>query len=63
MRFLAFSSVLLVMATWPSPKRRANHPWDYEGKRGALVWGKLDPHSRYVRRATSSLPSIFAALA
>jgi carbonic anhydrase len=20
-----------------------NAPWDYEGKRGALVWGKLDP--------------------
>ena len=23
-----------------------NAPWDYEGKRGALVWGKLDPAYR-----------------
>ena len=44
MRFLAFSSVLLVMATLAVAQTAAQTtPWDYEGKRGALVWGKLDP--------------------
>jgi len=46
MRFPALAVLALSMAahalaqTAPLP---ATAPWDYEGKRGALVWGKLDP--------------------
>jgi carbonic anhydrase len=42
---LALAAVLLSVATLaaaqsPAP---AGAPWDYQGKRGALAWGKLDP--------------------
>jgi len=63
MRFLAFSSVLLVMATLASPKPRANHPLDYEGKRGALVWGKLDPAFKVCSQGHQQSPIDIRALA
>jgi len=45
MRFPAHAALLLCVATVaavPSPAQSTT-PWDYEGKRGALTWGKLDP--------------------
>jgi carbonic anhydrase len=41
MRFSALVALALLMATFAAAQ--SNTPWDYEGKRGALVWGKLDP--------------------
>jgi carbonic anhydrase len=44
---LVLAAVALSMASFAiaqSPAPNANAPsWDYQGKRGALVWGKLDP--------------------
>jgi carbonic anhydrase len=41
MRFPALAAIALLMATVASAQTTT--PWDYEGKRGALVWAKLDP--------------------
>ena len=41
MRFPALAAVLLGLATMAAAQTTAS--WDYEGKRGALDWGKLDP--------------------
>jgi carbonic anhydrase len=45
MRSAALAAVLLGMATVAVAQTAApaGAPWDYEGKRGALTWGKLDP--------------------
>jgi carbonic anhydrase len=45
MRFAALASLSLVLATVAAVPTTAQTtaPWDYEGKRGALNWGKLDP--------------------
>jgi carbonic anhydrase len=53
MRFPALAAVLLGLASCVVPQSGAQAsaqtaapataPWDYEGKRGALEWGKLDP--------------------
>jgi len=41
MRIFVFAAVVLGLATVAAAQTPA--PWDYEGKRGSLVWGKLDP--------------------
>ncbi len=41
MRLPALAAIALFIATVASAQTAT--PWDYEGKRGALVWGKLDP--------------------
>jgi len=45
MRFPALAVLVLGMATTTFAQTTApsTAPWDYEGKRGALEWGKLDP--------------------
>jgi carbonic anhydrase len=45
MRFPALAILALGMATVAVAQTAAQTttPWDYEGKRGALNWGKLDP--------------------
>jgi carbonic anhydrase len=49
MRFPALAVFLLSMATLAAGQSAVQTtpppgaPWDYEGKRGALTWGKLDP--------------------
>ncbi|MGA3069409.1 MAG: carbonic anhydrase family protein [Terracidiphilus sp.] len=45
MRFPALAVLALGMATVAVAQTAAQTttPWDYEGKRGALNWGKLDP--------------------
>jgi carbonic anhydrase len=39
-RMTAFAALALATATLAAAQTT---PWDYEGKRGYLVWGKLDP--------------------
>jgi carbonic anhydrase len=39
-RFTALAALVLGVATIAAAQTT---PWDYEGKRGALVWGRLDP--------------------
>jgi carbonic anhydrase len=41
MRFPAL--VILAICTASLAAAQTTTPWDYEGKRGALAWGKLDP--------------------
>ncbi|MGD0893388.1 MAG: carbonic anhydrase family protein [Terracidiphilus sp.] len=41
MRIPALAALLLCAASVAAAQTTA--PWDYEGKRGALAWGKLDP--------------------
>jgi len=41
MRLPIFVALALCAATVAAAQTTA--PWDYEGKRGSLVWGKLDP--------------------
>jgi carbonic anhydrase len=41
MRLLLFAPLALISATIAAAQ--TNAPWDYEGKRGSLVWDKLDP--------------------
>jgi carbonic anhydrase len=41
MRFPALATFLLCLTAFAAAQTSA--PWDYEGKRGALAWGKLDP--------------------
>jgi carbonic anhydrase len=66
MRFPALAALLLCVTTI---RRRAirrltsTAPWDYEGKRGALTWGKLDPAYKACSVGTSNRPSTFAARA
>jgi carbonic anhydrase len=45
MRFSALAAFLLAVAAMPAGMLSAQTttPWDYEGKRGSLNWGKLDP--------------------
>src|SRR5580692_7751500 len=45
MRFAAFAGLVLCAASVAAAQTAAQTtaPWDYEGKRGALTWGKLDP--------------------
>jgi carbonic anhydrase len=44
MRFTAL--VVFVLGVAAVAAAQTTTPWDYEGKRGALVWGKLDPAYR-----------------
>ena len=37
-----FAALVLVLTTLAATAQNTA-PWDYEGKRGALTWGKLDP--------------------
>ncbi|MGO9336489.1 MAG: carbonic anhydrase [Terracidiphilus sp.] len=45
MRFPALAVLILSVASLAAAQTTppAGAPWDYEGKRGALTWGKLDP--------------------
>jgi carbonic anhydrase len=45
MRFPALAALTLITASLAALGAAAQTatPWDYEGKHGALVWGKLDP--------------------
>ena len=45
MRFPALTALVLALASLTAVPTAAQStaPWDYEGKRGALEWGKLDP--------------------
>jgi len=45
MRFPALAALAVSMAILAGlgAAAQTTTPWDYEGKRGALVWGKLDP--------------------
>jgi len=45
MRFPALAAFVLGLASLAAAQSAAQTtaPWDYEGKRGALDWGKLDP--------------------
>jgi carbonic anhydrase len=45
MRFSALATLALTAATLAglAAPAQTTTPWDYEGNRGALVWGKLDP--------------------
>jgi carbonic anhydrase len=45
MRFFAFTALMLTTAAVAGAQatESATAPWDYQGKRGPLVWGKLDP--------------------
>ena len=45
MRFPALAVFLLSAASLAAAQTTppAGAPWDYEGKRGTLTWGKLDP--------------------
>ena len=44
MRFPALAAFLLCVTTIAASQSAPHDtPWDYEGKRGALTWGKLDP--------------------
>jgi carbonic anhydrase len=45
MRFSALAAFVLGMASFAGlgAAAQTTTPWDYEGKHGALVWGKLDP--------------------
>jgi carbonic anhydrase len=44
MRFLAITCLMLVASVMAAAQTGA--AWDYEGKRGPLVWGRLDPAYR-----------------
>lgn len=39
----ALAAATCFAQTAPLPAQPTTAPWDYEGKRGALEWGKLDP--------------------
>jgi carbonic anhydrase len=44
MRFPAIAVLLLCVTSFATAQSASQGaPWDYEGKRGALTWGKLDP--------------------
>ena len=45
MRFPVLAALALGLATVTAAQTLAQTttPWDYEGKHGALAWGKLDP--------------------
>ncbi len=45
MRFPALAGLVLCIASFSAAQAaaQATAPWDYEGKRGTLEWGKLDP--------------------
>jgi carbonic anhydrase len=44
MRFPALAAFLLCVTAFANAQSAPQSaPWDYEGKRGALTWGKLDP--------------------
>ena len=43
MRIPVIAALLLAAAALVTAQSTATTPWDFEGKRGALVWGKLDP--------------------
>jgi carbonic anhydrase len=44
MRFPALAALLLCVTSFAAVQSAAQGaPWDYEGKHGALAWGKLDP--------------------
>jgi len=44
-----------------NPAAAQTAPWDYTGKRGELVWGKLDPAYQACSKAMSSRRWTFAA--
>ena len=58
MRFPALAFLALGMATVAVAQTAAQTttPWDYEGKRGALNWGKLDPSFKACSKGREQSP-------
>jgi carbonic anhydrase len=54
MRFAALGALVLCVATVAAAQTTA--PWDYEGKRGSLVWGKLDPEYKACSKGHEQSP-------
>jgi carbonic anhydrase len=58
MRFHALAFLVLGMATVAVAQTAAQTttPWDYEGKRGSLNWGKLDPSFKACSKGREQSP-------
>lgn len=58
MRFAALAAVVLCVASVAVAQTAApsTAPWDYEGKHGALEWGKLDPAYRACSKGQEQSP-------
>ncbi len=58
MRFPALASLVVALVTLAAMQAAAQTtaPWDYEGKRGALAWGKLDPAYQACSRGHEQSP-------
>ena len=54
MRFPAFAVLALCVAAIAAAQ--TSTPWDYEGKRGALAWGRLDPAFRACSQGREQSP-------
>jgi carbonic anhydrase len=54
MRFPAFTVLALCVAAIAAAQ--TSTPWDYEGKRGALAWGRLDPAFRACSQGREQSP-------
>jgi carbonic anhydrase len=54
MRFPVLAVIALGMATMAAAQTTAS--WEYEGKRGALAWGKLDPAYRACSQGREQSP-------
>jgi carbonic anhydrase len=58
MRLAALAAFALALASVAAGKISAQStaPWDYEGKRGALNWGKLDPEYKTCSKGREQSP-------
>jgi carbonic anhydrase len=58
MRYSALAALALGVAAMSVAQAAAqtSTPWDYEGKRGALAWGKLDPAYRACSQGREQSP-------
>ncbi len=57
MRFPALAVLALALATLAAVSSTAQTaPWDYQGKRGELVWGKLDPEYKNCAKGHEQSP-------
>ena len=54
MRFPLLAAFALGVATVAAAQTAA--PWEYQGKRGELVWGKLDPAYRACSQGHEQAP-------
>ena len=58
MRFPVLAALVLAISAVPTAQAIAQStaPWDYEGKRGALNWGKLDPDYKACSKGREQSP-------